>query len=130
MAQMTCCVQKRALLRRFAAVAKVLANERRLGVLELVARGERSVETLAECSGLSIAGASQHLQQLRRAGLVTAQRQAQLLTYRLADDTVLITLELIHKAVERDFGAVERILRSYSDKHDNLVPLLRKELAR
>ena len=67
---------KRALYAQFAVVAKAMAHEHRLELLELVAQGERSVEALAERSGLSIANASQHLQQLRRAGLVTARRQA------------------------------------------------------
>src|SRR5215472_7907337 len=62
----------RALYVQFAAVAKALGNEHRLELLELVAQGERSVEALAEGSRLSIANASQHLQHLRRAGLVTA----------------------------------------------------------
>jgi hypothetical protein len=39
---------KRALYAQFAAVAKALAHGHRLELLELVAQGERSVETLAE----------------------------------------------------------------------------------
>jgi predicted transcriptional regulator len=66
---------KRDLYVQFAAVAKAIANEHRLELLELIAQGERSVEVLAGRSGLSIANASQHLQHLRRAGLVKARRQ-------------------------------------------------------
>jgi rhodanese-related sulfurtransferase len=70
-------------------LAKAIANEHRLELLELIAQGERSVEALAERSGLSIANASQHLQHLRRAGLVTARRHAKFVLYSLADDAVL-----------------------------------------
>ena len=104
---------KRDLYAQFAAVAKAIANEHRLELLELVAQGERSVEALAERSGLSIANASQHLQQLRRAGLVTARRQAKFVLYRLTDDAVLTMLAAMHKVAERNVGEVERILRSY-----------------
>jgi ArsR family transcriptional regulator len=121
---------KRDLYAQFAAVAKAVGNEHRLELLELVAQGERSVEVLAERSGLSIANASQHLQHLRRAGLVTARRQAKFVLYRLADDAVLTMLAGMHKVAERNVGEVERILRSYFHARDDLEPVSRTELAR
>jgi len=39
--------------------------------VEFIAQGARSVEQLAKISGLSMANTSQHLQELRQAGLVT-----------------------------------------------------------
>jgi ArsR family transcriptional regulator len=121
---------KRDLYAQFATVAKAIANEHRLELLELVAQGERSVESLAERSGLSIANASQHLQHLRRAGLVAARRQAKFVLYRLADDAVLTMLAGMHKVAERNVGEVERILRSYFHARDDLEPVSRTELAR
>ena len=121
---------KRDLYVQFAAVAKAVANEHRLELLELVAQGERSVEVLAERSGLSVANASQHLQHLRRAGLVAARRQAKFVLYRLADDAVLTMLAGMHKVAERNVGEVERILRSYFHERDGLEPISRAELAR
>ena len=121
---------KRDLYAQFAAVAKAVANEHRLELLELVAQGERSVEALAERSGLSVANASQHLQHLRRAGLVTARRQAKFVLYRLADDAVLTMLAGMHKVAERNLGEVERILRSYFHARDDLEPVSRTELAK
>jgi len=115
---------------QFAAVAKAIANEHRLELLELVAQGERSVEALAERSGLSVANASQHLQHLRRAGLVAARRRAKFVLYRLADDAVLAMLAAMHKVAERNVGEVERILRSYFHKRDELEPVSRAELER
>src|SRR5215831_4671894 len=94
---------------QFAAVAKAIGNEHRLELLELVAQGERSVEALAECSGLSVANASQHLQHLRRAGLITARRQAKFVLYRLTDAAVLTMLSAMHTVAERNVGEVERI---------------------
>ena len=121
---------KRDLYAQFAAVAKAIANEHRLELLELVAQGERSVEALAQRSGLTLANASQHLQHLRRAGLVTARRQAKFVLYRLADDAVLTMLAAMHKVAERNVGEVERILRSYFHARDDLEPVSRAELAR
>ena len=121
---------KRDLYVQFAAVAKAIGNEHRLELLEHVAQGERSVEALAERSGLSIANASQHLQHLRRAGLVTARRRAKFVLYRLADDAVLSMLAAMHKVAERNIGEVDRILRSYFNERDKMEPVSRPELAR
>src|SRR6516162_5029851 len=93
---------KRDLYIQFAAVAKAVGNEHRLELLELVAQGERSVEALAEHAGISVANASQHLQHLRRAGLVAARRQAKFVFYRLSDDAVLAMLAAIHKVAGRN----------------------------
>jgi ArsR family transcriptional regulator len=121
---------KRDLYAQFATVAKAIANEHRLELLELVAQGERSVEALAERAGLSVANASQHLQHLRRAGLVAARRQAKFVLYSLADDAVLTMLAAMHKVAERNLGEVERILRSYFNERDGLEPISRAELAK
>jgi rhodanese-related sulfurtransferase/biotin operon repressor len=121
---------KRDLYVQFAAVAKAIANEHRLELLELVAQGERSVEALAERAGLSVANASQHLQHLRRAGLVAARRQAKFVLYRLADDAVVMMLRAMHEVAERNVGEVERILRSYFHERDGLEPISRAELAK
>ena len=121
---------KRDLYVQFAAVAKAIGCEHRLELLELVAQGERSVEALAERSGLSIANASQHLQHLRRAGLVTARRRAKFVLYSLTDDAVLTLLSAMHKVAERNVGEVDRILRSYFYERDELEPVSRAELSR
>jgi rhodanese-related sulfurtransferase/DNA-binding transcriptional ArsR family regulator len=121
---------KRELYAAFAAVAKAIGHEHRLELLELVAQGERTVERLAECSGLSIANVSQHLQHLRRAGLVVPRRQAKFVYYRLADPGVLEMLAALRKVAERNVGEVDRILRSYFQDRDRLEPISRTELLR
>lgn len=63
---------KKDLFRSLAKVAQALASGNRLQLLELMAQGERSVEALADLTGMSMANASQHLQALRQAGLVAA----------------------------------------------------------
>ncbi len=127
---MSSCDQKRALFAQFACVAKAMAHEHRLELLELAAQGERSVEELAERSGLSVANASQHLLHLKRAGLVAARRQAKFMLYRLADDAVLTLLSSMHKVAEHNLGEAGRIIRSYFKERDNLAPISRSELIR
>jgi rhodanese-related sulfurtransferase/predicted transcriptional regulator len=119
---------KQALFAQFAAVAKTLGHAHRLNLLEQVAQGERSVEILAQRTGLSIANASQHLQQLRHAGLVTPRRDGKFVHYGLADDAVLDLVAALHKIAERNVAEVGRVLRSYFYDRDSLEPVSREEL--
>ncbi|MBT3306847.1 MAG: winged helix-turn-helix transcriptional regulator, partial [Alphaproteobacteria bacterium] len=75
---------KQQLFARLADVGKALANGNRLELLEFLAQKERSVEILAGLAGLSVANTSQHLQHLRRAGLITARKQERHVFYAIA----------------------------------------------
>jgi len=119
---------KRALYAQFATIAKGLAHEHRLELLELVAQGACNVDTLAEASGLSIANTSQHLQHLRKAGLVTGQRDGKFVRYRLADASVLAAVAAVRHVAERNLAEVDRIVRSYFLARDALEPISRTEL--
>jgi rhodanese-related sulfurtransferase/DNA-binding transcriptional ArsR family regulator len=121
---------KSALFAHFAAVAKTLGHPHRLELLEQLAQGERSVERLAQRTGLSIANASQHLQHLRRAGIVTNRRDGKFVYYRLADDAVLELLAALRRIAERNVAEVERLVRSYFNDRDSLEPVSRDELLR
>jgi rhodanese-related sulfurtransferase/DNA-binding transcriptional ArsR family regulator len=121
---------KRTVYVAFAAVAKALGHEHRLELLELVSQGERTVERLAECSGLSVANVSQHLQHLRRAGLVSARRQAKFVFYTLTDASVLTLFASLRSVAERNAAEVDRILRSYFHERDAMEAVPRMELLR
>ena len=119
---------KQALFAQFALVAKTLGHAHRLELLEQLAQGERSVEILAQRTGLSIANASQHLQQMRRVGLVANRRDGKFIHYRLADDTVLKLLAALRGIAERNVAEVEKVIRGYFHARDDLEPVSRKEL--
>ncbi|MGH7838290.1 MAG: ArsR/SmtB family transcription factor, partial [Candidatus Binataceae bacterium] len=121
---------KLTIFEHFAAVARTLGSAHRLELLELLAQTERSVEELAGLSGLSIANASQHLQQLRRAGLVEPRRDGRRVVYRIADAEVVAVLGGLRRITERNVGAVEKVLNSYFRERDRLEPVSRKELLR
>src|SRR3954447_9248713 len=94
---------KRRLFAQFAAVARALGHEHRLELLEVLGQGERTVEGLAARSGQPFANTSQHLQHLRRAGLVETRREGKHVVYRLRDDgaaTALLTA--LRQAAERN----------------------------
>jgi rhodanese-related sulfurtransferase/DNA-binding transcriptional ArsR family regulator len=119
---------KLTLFTQFAAVAKSLAHAHRLEILEQLARGERSVEVLAQRTGLSVANTSQHLQQMRRAGIVAARREGKFIFYALADEAVLDLVSALRRIAERNIAEVERVIRSYFNDRDSMEPVSRAEL--
>jgi ArsR family transcriptional regulator len=119
---------KQALYGEFALVARALGSPHRLEMLEHLAQGERGVEALAERVGLTVANASQHLQQLRRAGLVVSRREGKFVLYRLADDTVLGLMAALSDVAECNLAEVDRIRRAYFAERDSMEPVSREEL--
>ena len=119
---------KRVLFEQFAAVGKAVAHPHRLELLEQLAQGERSVEVLADRIRLSIANASQHLQHMRRGGLVAARRAGKFVFYRLSDDAVLDLIASLRRIAEAQSAEVERVVRSYFEDRDALEPVSRAEL--
>src|SRR5919108_1372586 len=86
---------------QFARIAKAIANPHRLELVDVLAQGERSVEELAKETDLSVANASQHLQALREAHLVTSRRDGLRIYYRLADPDVFRLVQIIREVAER-----------------------------
>lgn len=120
---------KLALLEEYALVARALSATARLMLLEQLAQGERGVEALADKTGLTVANCSQHLQQLRRAGLVTSRRDGKAVIYRLTDAKTLALMDLLRIVAERNLAQVERILRGLSGGEDAPEPVSRADLA-
>lgn len=125
---MTSETPKRRLYVTFASVARALGHEHRLELLEHLGQGERSVEALAGRSNLSIANASQHLQQLRRAGLVASRRNGKNVLYRLADGPVVEAISALRKVAEQNLAEIRQVASAYFDKLDSLEPVTRDGL--
>jgi DNA-binding transcriptional ArsR family regulator len=79
---------KKELFAEFARIGKALSSGNRLELPEFLAQGKRSVEALAKISRVSVTNTSQHLQQLRQAGLATTRRDGQRVSYALAGDEI------------------------------------------
>ena len=119
---------KLALLEEYALVARALGAPHRMMLLEQLAQGERGVEALADKVGLTVANCSQHLQQLRRAGLVTSRRAGKSVIYRLTDDKTLVLMDLLGQIARRNISVVEEILQSLSQGSEP-EPISRDELS-
>ena len=74
---------------RALAALRVLAEPRRLQILDLLREGERPVGELVDRVGLSQPAVSKHLRVLRDAGLVEARPEAQRRLYRIRPELLV-----------------------------------------
>jgi rhodanese-related sulfurtransferase/DNA-binding HxlR family transcriptional regulator len=124
--------RKATLFESISVMGKAFASPRRLELLDLLAQGSRTVDQLAKASGQSVANASQHLQALHAAGLVTRERDGTKVHYELAGEDVLrLWLALRDTSAER-LAEVERAAREYLGEEveaidrDELIERLRR----
>jgi len=114
----------------FARIGKSLASPHRLEILEVLAQGERTVESLASETGLSIANASRHLQQLRQAQLVLARREGLFVHYRLAGPEVITLVLALRHTAEQHLAEVDRVVDAFFGDRDGFEPVTPDELSR
>jgi len=76
-------------------VFKVLANQKRLEIIQLLSGRELSVSQMVEMLGLPQANLSQHLALLRQAKVVTSRRDGQTIYYQLSDRRMSDALDMI-----------------------------------
>jgi rhodanese-related sulfurtransferase/DNA-binding transcriptional ArsR family regulator len=119
---------KNGLYEQFARIGKTLGNPHRLELLELLAQGERTVESLATETELSVANASQHLQALRQAALVESRKQGLFVYYRLADPAICDLCTALRTVAERRLGDLERLIREHFGHRADPEPVRMKDL--
>jgi rhodanese-related sulfurtransferase/DNA-binding transcriptional ArsR family regulator len=114
---------------QFARIGKAISSPKRIELLDLLAQGARTVEVLAKEAGLSVANTSRHLQILREAHLVEAQKEGLFVIYRLGDRAVLDFMKAIRAVAEERLVEVERIARRFLNGSE-MEPIDRTELVR
>jgi rhodanese-related sulfurtransferase len=80
---------KSAIFEQFARVAAAFSSPKRVEIIDLLAQGDRTVESIAMATGMAVANTSRHLQILRQAGMVLASRNGSHVVYRVADESVI-----------------------------------------
>jgi rhodanese-related sulfurtransferase/predicted transcriptional regulator len=120
---------KARLYEQFARVGGALASDKRLELLDLLAQAPRHVEALAAEMEMSVANTSQHLQILRNARLVEAEREGTRTRYRLADDDVLRLWLALRSVAESRLADVGRVVREFG-VDDGAAALSRDDLER
>lgn len=121
---------KDSIYEQLARIGKAVSAPKRIELLDLLCQGPRTVEALAEQASLSVANASQHLQVLRGARLVDAEKRGLFVEYRLADDEVCRFFLSLRGLAESRLAEVERVTSEYFERRAAMEPLRGDELLR
>lgn len=115
---------------QFARLGKAISAPKRLELIDLLCQGPRTVEVLAEQAAVSVANASQHLQVLRVARLVDAERKGNFIEYRLADEEVCRFFMALRGLAESRLAELEKVTRDFFDARGALEAVEGEELLR
>ena len=114
----------------YARIGKAVSNGHRIALLHHLSEGENSVEALSQLTGLSIANTSQHLQQLRHAGMVVSRKSGQHVFYCLTDDTKILTLiKLIQSLALEHLAEIKSLISEYPGHSETAGPINATELS-
>lgn len=119
---------KNQLYEQFARIGKALSSPHRLELLDVLAQCERTVEALAQETGMSIANASQHLQVLRAAHLVEVRREGVSMYYRLANESVFSMWQAMRTVGEAQLAEIDRVVQTFLQDRTQLQPMGAQEL--
>jgi rhodanese-related sulfurtransferase/DNA-binding transcriptional ArsR family regulator len=121
---------KTAIYEQIARLGQATASPNRLELLDLLSQGPRTVEALAHQTGHSVATTSHHLQVLRRARLVEAEKAGLYVTYRLADPRVGEFFLELRRLAESRLAEVQHVTRQYLEERGALEAVDNDELVR
>ena len=119
---------KDAIYEQFSRIGKAASNPNRLELLDLICQGEKTVEALSRETGLSVANTSQHLQTLKTARLIKAEREGLYVKYRLADEMVCEFFRSMRILAEHRLAEVDMIKRRFLDGREGMQPINRDDL--
>lgn len=107
---------KDSIYEQFSRIGKAVSAPKRMELLDLLCQGPRTVDALAEQCAISIANASQHLQVLRAARLVDAEKKGLFVEYRVANDEVIRFFATLRSLAEARLLEVEQVARDYFEQ--------------
>jgi len=119
---------KDAIYEQFARIGKAVSSPKRLELLDLICQGEKTVETLSKETGLTVANASQHLQTLKTARLIEAEKEGLYVKYRLADEMVCEFFRSMRLLAENRLAEVDMIKRRFLEGKQGMEPVNRDDL--
>lgn len=107
----------------FARVGAALGHAKRVEIVDVLAQGERTVESLADQVGASVGNTSRHLQVLAHAGLVTRRVAGTSRVYRLADPMVLAGYRALVTLAEARISEVSALADAFFGQVDGAQPV-------
>ena len=119
---------KDAIFEQLARVGAAFGSPKRVEIVDLLAQGERTVESIAKATGMLVANTSRHLQVLRNAGMLTSRREGLHVLYRVADDSVVAGYRGLRSLAESRIGEVRHLAEAFFGEVDGADPVGVQEL--
>ncbi len=116
------------LYEQFSRMGKALSSPRRLEILDLLAQGPRTVESVALETDQTLPNASQHLLTLKAAGLLQSTKVGLHVTYRLAGPNVATFLLAFRELAETQIAEIQRLSATFFEESPE--PIDARELSR
>ena len=113
---------------QLARIGTAVSSAKRLEILDLLSQSPRTVESIAQEAHLTVANTSRHLQVLRAARLVEAEKEGVFVRYRLADDTVADFFRSLRVLAASRLAELDQITRQFFQGQEVLEPIDRKAL--
>ncbi len=107
---------KRAAYELHARICGLMANSKRLEIIDLLSEGEKSVEELTQAMGVPKANISQHLALLREAHLVTARKEGLHVYYGLANPKVFQAWAIMRELALEQLAAMEELRQALQEQ--------------
>lgn len=119
---------KSLLYEQVARIGSATSSPKRLELLELLAQGEKTVETLATELDIDMRLASAHLKTLREARLAIARREGKHMIYRLSGDDIAGLLVKLREVAQEHLLELRAALDGFATSPQPLTTLGRTEL--
>src|SRR5215471_1566382 len=103
-------------------IGKAVASPQRLELLDLLSQGPRTVENLAREVHLTVANTSRHLQVLRAARLIEAEKEGVFVRYRLTDEAVADFYRALRILAASHLVELDHITRQFFAERGGLEP--------
>jgi len=113
---------------QLARIGKAVASPQRLELFELLSQGPRTVENLAQEAHLTVANTSRHLQILRTARLIEAEKEGVFVRYQVADGAVVDFFRSLRVLAASRLAELDQITRQFFAERGGLEPVDRKAL--
>ncbi len=121
---------KNLLYEQVARIGKALSSPKRLELLELVAQGEKTVESLTAELAIDVKSVSAHLKALREASLVQTRREGKYIYYRLSGPDVSGLCVSLRAVAREHLSEMQMAMQHLLDQPDGRSPISRAELLR
>ncbi len=119
---------KDAIFEQFARAATAFGSPKRVEIVDLLSQGERTVESIAQLTGMEVANTSRHLQILKSAGMLSARRDGFHIFYRIADDSVAAGYLALRSLAESRISEVRTLAEAFFHRIDGTKAVDVKEL--